>query len=93
MLYDPAFQASDLAAGLFFAGSFVRIASWIPLFALYAMRRTRAITIGEIFSLPLFAASVMLLGEHVTLEAAGAMWVAAYAAYGVFNLLAARAGQ
>ena len=93
LLYDPVFQASDAAVGLFFAGSLMRIASWIPLFALYAMRRTRAITIGELFSLPLFAASVMSLGEHVTLEAAGALWVAAYAAYGVFNLLAARAAQ
>ena len=41
-LYDPSFAASHAAAGLLFAGSVVRIASWIPLFALYAMRRTRA---------------------------------------------------
>jgi O-antigen/teichoic acid export membrane protein len=90
MFYDPAFEASDLSAGLFFAGSLVRIASWIPLFALYAMRRTRAIALGELFSLPLFAAGVLSLGAQVTLEAAGAMWLAAYAAYGIFNLWATR---
>jgi hypothetical protein len=37
------------------SGSAERIASWIPLFALYAMRRTRAIAVGELLSLPLYA--------------------------------------
>ena len=38
-LYDPSFQASPLAVALLFAGSLVRIASWIALFALYAALR------------------------------------------------------
>ena len=93
LLYDPAFQAGNSTVALFFAGSLVRIASWIPLFALYAMRRTRAIALGELLSLPLFAAGVLSLGAQVTLEAAGALWLAAYVAYGIFNLWAARARQ
>jgi O-antigen/teichoic acid export membrane protein len=89
-LYDPAFQASDRAVALVFAGSVVRIASWIPLFALYAMRRTTAITIGEFFSLPLFAALLIALGNRVSLESAGALWLIAYSAYCAFNFWALR---
>jgi PST family polysaccharide transporter len=92
-LYDPAFRAPDGAVALVFAGSGARIASWIPLFALYAMRRTTAITIGELFSLPLFAALLLLLGKHLThltLETAGALWLVSYLAYCAFNLWALR---
>lgn len=90
MLYDPGVQASGAAAGLFFAGSLLRIASWVPLLALYAMRRTREIAIGELLSLPLFAALVIAAGDLLTLELAGALWLFAYCAYGLFNLLAVR---
>jgi PST family polysaccharide transporter len=89
LLYGPDFEASNTAAALFFAGSLARIGSWIPLFALYAMRRTLAITAGEVLSLPLFAAAVMAMGAHVTLEAAGMLWLCAYSAYAAFNLWAA----
>jgi O-antigen/teichoic acid export membrane protein len=87
-LYDSSIQASDTAAALFFAGSLVRIASWIPLYALYARRRTREIAIGEVLSLPLFALLVVTAGRSITLELAGAMWLAAYAVYGAYNLRA-----
>jgi PST family polysaccharide transporter len=89
-LYDPSFQASPLAVVLLFAGSLARIAAWIPLFGLYAARRTRAIAIGELLSLPLFAALVFALGERLTLEAVGALWLASYLAYGAFNFWALR---
>jgi O-antigen/teichoic acid export membrane protein len=89
-LYDPSFQPSPLAAGLIFAGSVARIAAWIPLFGLYAASRTHAIAIGELLSLPLFAALCMAAGERLTLEVAGALWLATYAAYGLFNLGALR---
>jgi PST family polysaccharide transporter len=91
-LYDPAFRAPDAAVALIFAGSLARIASWIPLFALYAMRRTMAITLGELFSLPLFAALLFVVGMRLTLEIAGALWLASYAAYCAFNLRALRRG-
>jgi hypothetical protein len=89
-LYDSSFQASPLAAGLIFAGSLVRIAAWIPLFGLYAASRTRAIAVGELLSLPLFAALCFAAGNRLTLELVGALWLAAYAVYGLFNLWALR---
>jgi PST family polysaccharide transporter len=92
-LYGPGFEAGDAATALFFAGSLVRVGSWIPLFALYAMRRTRAITAGELLSAPLFAAAVSLAGEHLTLEVAGVLWLCAYSAYALFNAWAATRAQ
>ena len=89
-LYDPSFQAPPLAVALLFAGSLVRIASWIPLFGLYAASRTRAIAVGELLSLPLFAALAFAAGDRLTLELVGALWLASYLAYGAFNLWALR---
>ena len=89
-LYDPSVMASDTAVALLLAGSWVRIVAWLPLFALYALRRTRAIALGELLSLPLFAGLVLAAGSDLTLELAGGFWLAAYIAYGAFNLWAAR---
>jgi PST family polysaccharide transporter len=92
-LYGPDFGATDGAAALLFTGSAVRIGSWIPLFALYAMRRTPAITIGELLSLPLFAVLLLIFKNHLSLGTAGALWTAAYAAYGAFNFWAVKRDQ
>ncbi len=89
-LYGPDFGATDGAAALLFAGSVVRIASWIPLFALYAMRRTPAITIGELLSLPLFAALLAVSSGHLSMESVGALWTVSYLAYSAFNFWAVR---
>jgi O-antigen/teichoic acid export membrane protein len=89
-LYDPSFAVSDLAVALVFAGTAVRIASWVGLAALYAMRRTRAIAVGELLSLPLFASLVALSGERLTLELAGGLWLLSFAAYCGFNFWAMR---
>ncbi len=93
MLYDPGFVVSPLAVALVFAGSLVRIASWVALFALYALRRTRAITIGEVLSLPLFAALLLFAGNGLSLEKAGAAWLASFAVYCAFNFWALRRPQ
>lgn len=85
MLYDADVQASDAAAGLYFAGSLLRIAAWIPLIALYAMRRTREIATGELLSLPLFAALSIAAGKHLSLEMAGVFWLLSYLAYVAYN--------
>ncbi len=85
LLYDASFEVSAAAVALVFAGSLARIAAWIPLFALYALLRTRAIAAGELLSLPLFAALAGLAGQSLTLELAGAFWLAVYLAYGAFN--------
>jgi len=90
VLYDANFSASFLAAALVFAGSLARIASWIPLYGLYAVRATRAIALGELFSLPLFALLVFLARDRLTLELAGLLWLASYVAYLVFNAWALR---
>jgi PST family polysaccharide transporter len=89
-LYDPSFEASATATALIFAGSLVRIASWLALYGLYAAFRTRAIAIGELLSLPLFAALLFAAGDRLTLELAGALWLAAYLAYAAFNFWALR---
>jgi len=90
ILYEPGVVASDGAVALLLAGSWVRIVAWLPLFALYALKRTRAIAIGELLSLPLFAALVVAAGNRLSLELAGAFWLAAYIAYAAFNVWAAR---
>ena len=90
VLYDPSFEAPPLAVALLFAGSLARIAAWIPLFGLYAASRTRAIAVGELLSLPLFAALAFAAGDRLTLELVGAFWLASFLAYGAFNLWALR---
>jgi len=90
LLYEPSVAASDTAVALLLAGSWVRIVAWLPLFALYALRRTRAIAVGELLSLPLFALLVAAARDRLTLELAAGFWLAAYIAYGAFNLWAAR---
>lgn len=89
-LYDPSFSPSSTSVALVLAGSLARIASWVPLAALYAMLRTRSIAVGELLSLPLFAALLALSGGALSLDLAGALWLAAFAVYGVFNLWAMR---
>jgi O-antigen/teichoic acid export membrane protein len=90
LLYDDSFEVSAAAAALFFAGGVLRVASWIPLFALYAMSRTRAIALGELLSLPLFVVLLAAWGESLTLELAGASWVLSFLAYALFNYWAMR---
>jgi O-antigen/teichoic acid export membrane protein len=90
LLYDPSFALSDSAAALVLGGTLLRIASWVGLAALYAMRRTRAIALGELLSLPLFAALLALSAGRLTLELAGALWLLSFAAYCAFNFWAMR---
>lgn len=90
ILYDETFRPSALAVALLFAGSLVRVVSWLPLFGLYAALRTRAIAIGELVSLPLFAALVFAARGYLTLELVAALWLAAYLAYAAFNFWALR---
>ena len=89
-LYDDSFRASNTAVALFFLGALVRIASWVAMFGLYAARRTGALAAGELLSLPLFALLVLISGDHLTLELAGALWLVSYGAYAAFNFWALR---
>jgi O-antigen/teichoic acid export membrane protein len=88
LLYDPSVRLAYGTVAVFFAGSLARIGAWIPLFALYATRRTLAITAGEFLSLPLFTVLLAAFAHGLTLERAGELWLASYLVYGAFNLWA-----
>jgi O-antigen/teichoic acid export membrane protein len=88
LLYDQSFRASPASVALVFAGNVLRIASWIALYALYAAVRTRAITVGELLSLPLFAGLLFAARDRLTLELAGLLWLATYVVYCAFNFWA-----
>ena len=90
LLYDESFGMTDATVALFFAGTLARIASWLPLYALYAMRRTGPLVVGEFLSMPLFALLLAAYPRPLSLEAAGALWLAAYAGYALFNLWSVR---
>jgi O-antigen/teichoic acid export membrane protein len=89
-LYDETFRTSSLAVALLFAGSLVRIGAWVAMFGLYALRRTRALALGEFLSLPLFAFFALAAGHSLTLELAGLFWLVAFCAYLAFNVAALR---
>ena len=90
VLYSDDFRASDMTAVLIFVGGWIRIASWVAMFGLYAQRRTVALTVGEFLSLPLFAALVIVAGGRLTLEMVGVFWLLSYCAYLAFNYWALR---
>ncbi len=90
ILYSDEFRATDTTAVLVFIGAWVRIASWVAMFGLYAQRRTIALAAGEFLSLPLFAALAVAAGTRLTLEMVGVFWLLSYCAYLAFNWWAVR---
>ena len=62
-LYDPRFAVSDQTAALIMLGCWIRIASWLFLFGLFAAHRTWLIVAGEVLSLPLFALLLWLYAK------------------------------
>lgn len=84
-LYDARFAMPDRAAALFLLGDWLRIGSWVFLHALFAMQRTTPIALGELLSIPLFAALLVLFADGLSLERAGLLYCAAYAIYLTFN--------
>ena len=92
-LYGSGFVPGAGATALFFSGSLLRVAAWIPLFALYAQGRARAIALGELASLPLFAALLAAGAARAGLAWIGAAWLLSYATYAGVNLLLLRAAS
>lgn len=86
MLYDARFIVSDTAVAWFMLGSWVRIASWLFLFGLFAAQRTRLIMAGEILSLPLYAMLLWLFAAGMTLERGALLYLVSYLCYLGFNL-------
>ncbi len=89
-LYGRGFVPGAGATALFFAGSLLRVAAWVPLFGLYAQGRARAIALGELASLPLFAALLAAGAARAGLAWIGAAWLLSYATYATVNLLLLR---
>lgn len=87
-LYDARFVVSDETAALIMLGSWIRIASWLFLFGLFAAHRTRLIVVGELLSLPLFALLLWLFAEGMTLERTALLYFVSYLVYLVFNAIA-----
>lgn len=88
VLFTDTFELPFHVSALILAGDAVRVLAWLFLFALYARRATRLIAIGELLSLPLFAASLLWLGDTMTPTKIGAMWLLTYAVYAGFNAYA-----
>jgi len=87
-LYDAQFVVSDETAALFMLGSWVRIASWVFLFGLFAAHRTRLIIAGEVLSLPLYALLLWLFAEGMTLERTALLFLVSYLVYLGFTAIA-----
>lgn len=87
-LYDARFVVSDQTAALIMLGSWIRIASWVFLFGLFAAHRTKLIVAGEVFSLPLYALLLWVFSEGMTLERAALFYLVSYVVYLGFNAIA-----
>lgn len=86
LLYDRSFVLPAGTVALFYLGDWLRMGSWVILFALLAARATRWVAVGEFFSLPLFAALVLCWPDTVSLERAATLYLLTYAIYLGFNL-------
>ena len=87
LLYDSRFTVSDKTAALFLLACWVRIASWLFLFGLFAAHRTRWIMAGELLSLPLYAFLLWTLADGMTLERAALLFLLSYLVYLGFNVI------
>ncbi len=87
-LYDARFTVSNATAAWFMLGCWMRIASWVFLFGLFAAHRTKLIIVGELFSLPLYALLLWLFSNGMTLERAAFLSLVSYVTYFTFNAAA-----
>jgi PST family polysaccharide transporter len=88
LLYDTRFVVSNQTAALIMLGSWLRIASWVFLFGLFAAHRTALIMAGEILSLPLYALLLWLYADGMSLERAALLYLFSYLVYLGFNTFA-----
>jgi hypothetical protein len=71
-----------------YLGSWIRIASWLFLFGLYAAHCTRLIIAGEVLSLPLYSLLLWQFADGMTLERTTLVYLVSYLAYLSFNVFA-----
>jgi len=89
-LYRSELAPARVDAGLLLLGDFLRVVSWVFLYGLYARQASRAVTMGEFLSTPLFALLLWFAVRPASLWDVGMAWALAYLAYAVFNGLALR---
>jgi PST family polysaccharide transporter len=87
-LYDARFVVSNETAALFMLGCWIRIASWVFLFGLFATHRIWTIIVGEVLSLPLFVFMLWLFSNGMTLERMALLYLVSYLVYLGFNAIA-----
>lgn len=90
LLYRADLPLTRMDALPYFAGDALRMASWIFLFGLFARGAGWTVSAGELLSLPLFAALLLLLPAPLSLTTIGLAWMLAYAVYAGFNCWALR---
>jgi hypothetical protein len=88
LLYDTHFVVSNETAAWILLGSWIRIASWVFLFGLFAARSTQLIMAGEVLSLPLYVLLLWQFAEGMTLERTALLYLVSYLIYLVFNAVA-----
>jgi len=84
-LYDKRFTIPDRTAALFLFGDWLRIGSWVFLYALFAMQRSGSIAVGELLSIPSYAVLLISYRDGLGVERAGLLYCVSYAAYFAFN--------
>ena len=77
-LYDTRFAVSNTTAAWFMLSCWIRIASWVFLFGLFAAHRTKLIIVGELLSLPLYVLLLWLFKDGMTLERAAILCFVSY---------------
>ena len=85
LLYRADIAMTREDALFFLLGDWMRMLSWIGLFGLFARRSAWAISLGEFFSLPLFALLLTLFAGQLDLRQVGLMWLLTYASYAACN--------
>jgi hypothetical protein len=84
-LYNNGFAVSDTTAKWYMLGCWLRIASWLFLFGLFAAHRTRLIIAGELFSFPFYGLLLWVFSDGMTLERSAVLFCISYLVYLVFN--------
>ena len=85
LLYRADMAVARRDALFFLLGDGLRMLSWLALFGLFARKQAWAITLGEFFSLPLFALLLTAFSGPLEIRQIGLMWLATYAAYAACN--------
>jgi hypothetical protein len=90
LMFDAGFAVPPVVAAGFLIGEGIRAFSWIFLFGLMASRRTLAVVVTELASLPLFAMLVTCI-PTAGLDEVGGLYALTYVAYaGAMALCLAR---